>query len=200
VHDSRDVKRPITYLAEKGVLAQTPQGARLIMLDGTVEQSAQNGSQLSVLKFQRDVINLDQFGGPMRANQRQTSERFLDELLHPDPALPAKVRNSYLAEAHNRLSQPLYCLAFAMIALAAILKVRRQRSALAKRLTMASLAAAAVRIAGYGVAGPAAGHPALIVLFYVIPLLGAGLALAVLMGYSPAAILARRRRAIEAPA
>ena len=200
VHDSRDVKRPITYLAEKGVLAQTPQGARLIMLDGTVEQSAQSGSQLSVLKFQRDVINLDQFGGPMRANQRQTSERFLDELLHPDPALTQKIRNSYLAEAHNRLSQPLYCLAFAMIALAAILKVRRQRSALAKRLTLASLAAAAVRIAGYGVAGPAANHPALIVLFYVIPLLGAGLALAVLMGYSPAAILARRRRTIEAPA
>lgn len=200
VHDSRDVKRPITYLAEKGVLAQTPQGARLIMLDGTVEQSAQSGSQLSVLKFQRDVINLDQFAGPMRAGQRQTNERFLSELLNPDPTLTQKVRNSYLAEAHNRLSQPLYCLAFAMIALAAILKVRRQRSALAKRLTMAALAAAAVRIAGYGVAGPASGHPALIVLFYVIPLLGTGLALAVLMGYSPAAILARRRRAIEAPA
>jgi len=200
VHDSRDVKRPITYLAEKGVLAQTPQGARLIMLDGTVEQSAQSGSQLSVLKFQRDVINLDQFAGPMRSNQRQTNERFLGELLHPDPALPEKIRNSYLAEAHNRLSQPLYCLAFAMIALAAILKVRRQRSALAKRLTVAALAAAAVRIAGYGVAGPASSHPALIILFYVIPLLGTGLALAVLMGYSPAAILARRRRAIEAPA
>ncbi len=200
VHDSRDVKRPVTYLAEKGVLAQTPQGARLIMLDGTVEQSAQSGSQLSVLKFQRDVINLDQFAGPMRANQRQTSERFLSELLNPDPSLTEKIRNSYLAEAHNRLSQPLYCLAFAMIALAAILKVRRQRSALAKRLTMASLAAAAVRIAGYGVAGPASSHPALIVLFYVIPLLGTGLALAVLMGYSPAAILARRRRAIEVPA
>ena len=200
VHDSRDVKRPVTYLAEKGVLAQTPQGARLIMLDGTVEQSAQSGSQLSVLKFQRDVINLDQFAGPMRSNQRQTSERFLSELLNPDPTLTQKIRNSYLAEAHNRLSQPLYCLAFAMIALAAILKVRRQRGALAKRLTMASLAAAAVRIAGYGVAGPASSHPGLIVLFYVIPLLGAGLALAMLMGYSPAAILARRRRAIEAPA
>jgi lipopolysaccharide export system permease protein len=201
VHDSRDVNRPITYLAEKGVLAQTPQGARLIMLDGTVEQSARRGSQLSVLKFQRDVIDLDQFAGPMRANQRQTNERFLGELLYPaDPSLTQKIRNAYLAEAHNRLSQPLYCLAFAMIALAAILKVRRQRGALARRLTMASLAAAAVRIAGYGVAGPASSHPALVVLFYVIPLLGTGLALAALMGYSPAAILARRRRTIEAPA
>jgi lipopolysaccharide export system permease protein len=201
VHDSRDVHRPVTYLAERGVLAQTPLGARLIMLDGTVEQSAQGGRQLSVLKFQRDVFDLDQFAGPMRASQRQTNERFLGELLHPtEPSLTERIRNVYLAEAHNRLSQPLYCLAFAMIALAAILRGRRQRGALAMRLAMAALAAAAVRIAGYGVAGPASSHPALISLFYLIPLLGTGLALAVLMGYSPSAILARRRRAIEAPA
>ena len=199
VHDSRDAKRPVTYLAERGILAQTPQGARLIMLDGTVEQSAQGGSQLSVLKFQRDVFDLDQFAGPARVNQRQTNERFLGELLNPEPALSERIRNAYFAEAHNRLSQPLYCLAFAAIALAAILRGRRQRGALAVRLTTASLAAAAVRIAGYGVSGPAASHPALAALFYLIPLLGVALALLVLMGYSPSAILARRR-ALEAPA
>jgi lipopolysaccharide export system permease protein len=201
VHDSRDVHRPVTYLAERGLLAQTPMGARLIMLDGTVEQGAQNGKELSVLKFQRDVFDLDQFAGPMQAGQRQANERFLGELLHPtDSSLTQRVRNVYLAEAHNRLSQPLYCLAFAMIALAAILRGRRQRGALAMRLTMAALAAAAVRIAGYGVTGPASSHPALVSLFYLIPLLGMGLALTVLMGYSPSAILARRRRVIEAPA
>ena len=200
VHDSRDAKRPTTYLAERGVLAQTPQGTRLIMLDGVVEQSAVGGSQLSVLKFQRDVFDLDQFAGPARANLRQTNERFLGELLDPkDATLSDRVRGAYFAEAHNRLSQPLYCLAFAMIVLAAILRGRRQRGPLAMRLTMASLAAAAVRIAGYGVTGPASGHSALVVLFYIIPLLGAGLALLVLMGYSPSAILARRR-VMEAPA
>jgi lipopolysaccharide export system permease protein len=200
VHDSRDAKRPTTYLAERGVLAQTPQGTRLIMLDGVVEQSAVGGSQLSVLKFQRDVFDLDQFAGPARTSQRQTNERFLGELLHPqEPSLSDRIRNVYFAEAHNRLSQPLYCVAFAMIALAAILRGRRQRGPLAMRLTMAALAAAAVRIAGYGVAGPASSHPALAALFYVIPLLGAGLALMVLMGFSPSAIMARRRMA-EAPA
>jgi hypothetical protein len=60
------------------------------------------------------------------------------------------------------------------------------------RLTAASLAAAALRIAGYGVSGPASSHPSLFALFYLIPLLGAALALAVLMGYSPRALMARR--------
>jgi len=201
VHDSRDAKRPVTYLAERGELAQTPLGTRLIMLDGTVEQSAEGGSQLSVLKFRRDVFDLDQFGGPARASQRQTNERSLVELLNPREAnLPPSIRTTYLAEANNRLSQPLYCLAFAMIALAAVLRGRRQRGAYALRLTMACLAAAAVRIAGYGVAGPASSHPALDPLFYVIPLLGMALAWIVLMGLSPAAILERRRRFKEAMA
>jgi lipopolysaccharide export system permease protein len=194
VHDNRDAARPITYIAQRGVLAQTPAGSRLIMYDGTVEQSAAGGSQLSVLTFKNYSFNLDQFAGPTRITLRRTNERYLDELLHPTETrgVTPEIRNSWRAEAHNRLAQPLYCLAFAMIALAAILRGRRQRGALAMRLTGASLAAAALRIAGYGVAGPAASHPSLFVLFYAIPLIGVALAWAVLMGWSPAAMLARR--------
>jgi lipopolysaccharide export system permease protein len=199
VHDSRDAKRPVTYLAERGELAQTPLGTRLIMLDGTVEQSAEGGRQLSVLKFRRDVFDLDQFGGPAQSSRRQTNERSLSELLHPREAnLPASIQTAYLAEANNRLSQPLYCLAFAMIALAAVLRGRRQRGAHAMRLTIASLAAAAIRIAGYGVLGPASNHATLDPLFYIIPLLGMMVAWIVLMGFSPSAILERRRRLKEA--
>ena len=194
VHNSRDPRHPLTYMARKGQLAQTPAGARLLMFDGTIEQSSRGGAQLSVGTFQSDAINLDQFAGATRPIMRNSSELYLGELLAPAAAgVTAKVRGTYLAEAHNRLSQPLYCIAFAMIAMAAILRGRRQRGALALRLTMASLAATAVYLAGYGVAGPAASHPALAVLFYVMPLLGAGLALLVLMGYSPRSILARRQ-------
>jgi lipopolysaccharide export system permease protein len=192
VHDSRDPKQTITYIAQKGILAQTQAGARLMMIDALAEQSAHGGAKLSVLSFQKYVISLDQFAGAARPTLRKTNERYLGELLSPsEKGVTPQIRATYLAEAHNRLSQPLYCLAFAMICLAAILRGRRQRGALAMRLTMASLAAAALRIAGYGVAGPASSHPALDILFYLIPLLGTGLALAVLMGYSPRALLAR---------
>ncbi|HEY0265216.1 MAG TPA: LptF/LptG family permease, partial [Rhizomicrobium sp.] len=66
VHDSRDKLRPVTYIAEKGILAQTPAGTRLIMMDGTIESGAQAGKQLQVLHFESDTINLDQFSGPAR--------------------------------------------------------------------------------------------------------------------------------------
>ncbi|MGZ5934625.1 MAG: LPS export ABC transporter permease LptF [Rhizomicrobium sp.] len=197
VHDNRNKKNPITYLAVRGQLAQTPGGARLIMFDGTVEQSGHAGGQLTVLKFQRDVFDLDQFASPTRATNRATSERYLSELFWPSPQLPQKLRNAYIAEGHNRLSQPLYCIAFAMIALAAVLRGRRARGANALRLAIAALAAAIVRIAGYGVQGLAVGSPSLVFLFYLIPLLGAAIALAALAGVHPLAWL-RRTKALEA--
>ncbi|HVV27238.1 MAG TPA: LPS export ABC transporter permease LptF [Rhizomicrobium sp.] len=193
VHDSRDKARPVTYIAEKGILAQTPAGLRLIMLDGTIETGAQGGKQLQVLHFESDTLNMDQFAGPTRMGTRKINELYLGELLWPPDSLPPKARNQFLAEAHNRLSQPFYCIAFALIALAAVLRGRRQRGNVALRLTVASLAAAGLRIAGYGLMGMAQGNPLLVPMFYVLPLAGAAGAIAVLAGYSPSAILARRR-------
>src|SRR5215813_1720302 len=76
VHDNHDPKRPATYLAESGVLAQTQEGARLIMQNGDIEQGETGGSRLSVLKFERYVFDLDQYAGPQRATDRDTSERY----------------------------------------------------------------------------------------------------------------------------
>jgi lipopolysaccharide export system permease protein len=77
VHDNREPKRPLTYLAESGVLAQTQEGARLIMQNGNIEQGEGGGGRLSVLKFERYVFDLDQYAGPQRASERDTSERYL---------------------------------------------------------------------------------------------------------------------------
>jgi lipopolysaccharide export system permease protein len=199
VHDSRDAKHPLTYLAQRGLLTQTPSGARLVMFDATLEQSAKGGAQLTNVTFQSWAVSLEQFGGVVRPSAPKTNERYLTELLWPqDKNISVKLRDAYLAEAHSRLSQPLYCLTFAMIALAAISRGRRQRGALALRLSIAALAAAAFRIAGYGLAGPAASQPLLNLLFYAIPLLGAAGALAVMKGHGPEHWFSRKPA--EAPA
>lgn len=195
VHDNRDRLRPVTYLAQKGILAQTPAGARLIMLDGTIQMGAQGGKQLSVLSYKSHTLNLDQFSGPTRFTLLKKQERYLNELFWPPETqgITDRIRNQFFAEAHDRLSQPLYCFAFALIALAAVVRGRRQRGSIAFRLTMASLAAIGLRIAGYGIMGMAQRHPTMVSIFYLLPILGTAGAVAVLMGYSPTAILARRR-------
>jgi lipopolysaccharide export system permease protein len=184
VHDNRNAQRPTTYLAQTGVLAQTSAGARLIMENGTIEQRSKSGAQLSILKFQRYFFNLDQFASQQRQQVLETSERYLSELFSPrlakDPG--NRLRRIYLAEAHNRLTAPLYCLTFALIALAAVTRGRRGRGAYALRLAVAALAAGAVRIIGYGAQGMVGRNPSLFLVLYLIPLLGAGLAILDIMG------------------
>ncbi len=182
LHDNRNPKSVITYLAESGQLAQTPAGARLIMVDGTVESSTKGGARLSVLKFQRYVFDLDQFIGPTPVSNRATIELYLSELFWPIPNLSPRIRGAYFAEAHNRISQPLYCIVFGLIALAAVTRGRRARGANALRMTIASAVVTAIRIVGYGVQGLAVGNAVLCVLFYAIPVLGAGAAAVVLAG------------------
>ena len=182
VHDNRDAKSPVTYLAETGILAQTRAGARLIMLNGNIERGEEKGAKLSTLKFDRYVFDLDQYAGPQRASDRETSERYLPELFNPEYTGPgAEVRRGvYLAEAHNRLATPLYCLTFALIALAAAAKGRMGRSNYALRLSGAALMGASLRLVGYAAQGIVSREPDLAALLYVIPALGAVVAIFIL--------------------
>jgi lipopolysaccharide export system permease protein len=183
VHDNRSTRNPVTYLAEQGQLVQTPNGARLVMESGTVEESAKGGARLSMLKFQRYVFDLDQFSGPAEVSERAANERYLPELLWPGPNLKERSRHAYIAEGHNRLAQPLYCIAFALIALAAVTRGRRARGTQALRMIAAAAAATALRIAGYGAQGLAGGNNDYCFLFYVIPIIGTLITLGVYTGF-----------------
>jgi lipopolysaccharide export system permease protein len=185
VHDNRDTRQPTTYIAESGILAQTSGGGRLIMQDGTIEQSNRSGAALSVLKFKRYVFDLDQFSSQQQNTQLEASDRYLNELFWPKFNKPPKnpnILNVFLAEGNNRLAAPLYCIAFALLALAAVTSGRRQRGAYALRLVIASTFAAVLRIIGYGAQSMAARNPSLLFLLYLVPILGGALALIDLQG------------------
>jgi len=185
VHDNRNAKAPVTYLAESGQVVQTPAGTRLVMYDGTIEMIQKRGARLNVLKFQRDVLDLDQFVSKSQQTSTNTNERFLNELLSPPASLKQKLRGAFVAEAHNRLTAPLYCIPFALIALLAVIRGRRARGAHVLRMTAACVAAVVLRISGYGVQGLASSNNSLIFLFYVLPLLGTVIPLFLLYGLHP---------------
>ncbi len=203
VHDNRNTQRPTTYIAESGALAQTTGGGRLIMLDGTIEQVNGTGAQLSVLKFKRYVFDLDQFSSQRQNTNLEASDRYLNELFWPQFKTPPKNNNqanAFLAEGNNRLAAPLYCLSFALLALAAVTSGRRQRGAYALRLVIACILAATVRIVGYGAQSIAARNPSLLFMLYLVPIAGGALALVDLQGKILPSIAERLRRAKPVPA
>ena len=132
VHDSRQPGAPVTIMAEEGRLVSTPRGPRVTLLNGvrqTMEQAPPNspnpGPRLSVLTFAENSLDLATSSRSQEAGarNRDSRERFVHELLDPDPAenLPERDIRKFRAEGHQRLASPFTALAFAMVALATAL-------------------------------------------------------------------------------
>jgi len=134
IHDQREPGAPVTILAERGVIQSGPNGPRVTLLNGQrqqVERSVPPNSppgtppvsRLTVLAFGENSVNLAQGGRTEDARNRDSRERFVGELLNPDPAegLPERDIRKFRAEGHSRLASPFTALSFALVGLAAAL-------------------------------------------------------------------------------
>jgi len=121
------------------------------------------------------------------------SDKFLHELIWPDSASLARSRGLErpLAEAHYRLSAPLYNLMAVLIAAAAFLAGDYQRTGYGRRVLAAVAAALTLRLLGFAMQSASADDPAWNIAQYLIPLIGSVGALAVI--YAP-----QRRKPAEA--
>ena len=168
VHDSRVKNRPVTYIAEKGLMVRTEAGPRFIMINGNRQEIDHRAGQLSLLQFDHYAIDLSQFVKRDDARWLEPGERYLHELFWPgtgvdDLANAGRMR----AEGHDRLAAPLYSLTFTMIALAAILAGDFNRRGRRLRIIVAISSIAVVRAAGLGLVSLSAKFPALIFLLYL---------------------------------
>lgn len=150
VHDARNPKGIATYMAERGLLADTPAGPRLIMFNGNVQWVEGGPGKLKVLNFEKYTFDLSQFDKRRDQSAREASERYLGELLNPEKTLPEKARKKFHAEAHNRLSGPLYCIVFALIGVYALVGGDFNRKGYGGRIALAFGIMLAVRLPGFG--------------------------------------------------
>ena len=183
VHDNRDPAKATTYMAESGDIQPSEAGPRFVLSSGNVQRIEAPG-RISTLQFDRYVIDLAPFQKGERADQRGTQERYLNELLDPADAaaLSEDRRNNYIAEAHERLSAPLYSFVFVLIPAATILAVGSARRSISLQIGLAALIALAIRMVGLGARGAVSGDPSLWPVLYAVPILGTVLALVWLSG------------------
>ncbi len=135
VHDTREAGGPITILAERGLIGQGPSGPRVSLFQGVRQQvervAPPAGSppgtlptlRLNTLSFSENSVDLARGNRADEARNRDSRERFVHELLNPDPAEALRERElrRYLAEGHQRLASPFSALSFALVALAVAL-------------------------------------------------------------------------------
>jgi lipopolysaccharide export system permease protein len=180
INDSRNPQRPVTLLAERAAFADTPDGSRIIMLNGTRQQFDPQTRKLSVLTFQRYTLDLDSLQDAPEVRFRGAEERFLGELLFPSTRDPV-IRRSFIMEAHQRLLVPLSVLGFSLIPLACLLPGEFSRRGQAKRVLVAIGAAFLFETASLGTNDLAARFEQAIPLMYVVNLFPFAVGLVILL-------------------
>lgn len=172
VYDDRDKDDPVTYMAETGKIIYADNGPRLLMLNGNIQSETGEENRLAFLSFDRHTLDLNQFDQEMAPHVRETSERYLGELLYPNANADWDRRywDRLIAEGHNRLASPLYALAFAGLALTALIGGDFSRRGYSKRIGVAVVAAVIVRLSGVGIQSAATSAPALNVVQYLLPI------------------------------
>jgi lipopolysaccharide export system permease protein len=121
IDDERDPSHPVTILAERGAFADTGGGSRIIMVNGDRQQYERDTGKLSVLTFDRYVLDLDMMRDAPESRSREAQERYLGELFFPPEDLDPGTREAYLVEGNERLTVPLTAFSFAIIPLACLL-------------------------------------------------------------------------------
>jgi lipopolysaccharide export system permease protein len=171
VHDARNPKGIATYMAQRAMLANTPAGPRLIMFAGNAQWIDGGPGQLKILDFDKHTFDLGEFDKQRDATAREASERYIGELLNPESTVTDKQRKKYFAEAHNRLSAPLYCIVFALIGVVALVGGNFNRRGYGGRIALAMGAVLAARLPGFAFQQLTNTAPDAVFLMYLWPMI-----------------------------
>ena len=192
IHDNRDETRAATITARESRITRVETRPTMTLIDGNQHWFEENGS-LNYITFDQTQFDLGEFIGPVDAMFFKESDRFLHELIWPDAATLSRGRGPErpLAEAHYRLSAPLYNLAFVLIAGAVFLGGNHSRMGQGRRIMMAAGLGLTLRLLGFAVQSASADDPSVNIAQYIVPLAGCVGAIAVI--YWP-----RRKRPLTA--
>jgi lipopolysaccharide export system permease protein len=181
IQDERDPRHPVTLIAERGAFAESGGGSRIIMVNGNRQQYDRDSGKLSLLTFDRYVLDLDMLRDAPEVHFREPQERFFGELLFPPPDTDAMTRESLLVEANQRITIPLTAFSFAMIPLACLLPGEFNRRGQLKRVLTALGCALLFQTLDLAVKNLAGRYSMAIVLSYVVDLLPFTLGLGIIL-------------------
>lgn len=173
--DSRVSGTDLTYYAKQGQVVRGDDKNVLMMEDGVVHRKSADG-EVSAIKFTSYAFDLSMFTPGAGVVGLYPKDRTLSYLLSPDPNDRVFQQTPQLlrAELHQRLSEWLYPLAFALIALAVAGDARSHREARIHPLITALTIVLLIRWVGFFAANKSQNDPLYNLLVYGAPI-GSGL-------------------------
>lgn len=160
IENTTDKDKPITITAERGALVETPEGPRILMVNGTRQIFDHLTGKLSSLSFKSYTLDLSEMQNASTLRDRQPDELYLGELLD-------NLNNrALMVELNMRLSSPLMALSMAAIPILCLLPGEFNRRGQARRILMAIAAALAMEIVDVGLTNLARSTLTVIPLIY----------------------------------
>jgi lipopolysaccharide export system permease protein len=151
VDDRRDPNERATFLAEQGEILESGSGTFLVLENGSVQRRQARHRDPTIVRFDRYAFDLSRLAGGPPTIRYSVRERYLWELIAPDPKDPlvAELPGQFRAEFHDRILAPFYPLAFVLIAYAYLGAPRTSRQSRALSVLGAIGMVAAVRLIGF---------------------------------------------------
>jgi lipopolysaccharide export system permease protein len=149
--DRRNPKERITVLAENGELLDNDNGTFLVLQKGVLQRQEAGQQDPAMVLFERNAFDLSQFAGGVQSVKYSIRERYLWQLLFPDPKDQFYIEQpgQYRAELHDRLIAPFYPLAFTVIAFAYLGAPRTTRQSRTLSMVGAIGGVALLRLLGF---------------------------------------------------
>jgi lipopolysaccharide export system permease protein len=149
--DRRNPAERITVLAEAGELLDNDNGTFLILQTGLMQRYDLKERDPAMVKFDRYAFDLSQFAGGAQAVNYSIRERYLWQLMFPDPKDKFYIEQpgQFRAELHDRLIAPLYPLVFVVIAFAYLGAPRTNRQSRTMSMVGAIGGVALLRLIGF---------------------------------------------------
>ncbi|MFD1625604.1 LPS export ABC transporter permease LptF [Azospirillum griseum] len=170
IHDGRDEVKPVTVMGDRAVMLTGPEGTRFVVYDGNRQELDRKTGRLSQLFFERYAVDLKVLTPTAEerwpdARERSTADLFAPEAIAQDD----RMRRGLIAELHHRFASPLLALAYAAVALAALLSGEFNRRGQSRRITVAVLLVMGLQAAALGLTSLAGKMTPFVPLMYVLP-------------------------------
>jgi lipopolysaccharide export system permease protein len=173
MHDTRDKAQSQSYLAEHGTIVKQDGTAYLVMTTGHIIRRTEGDSPPQIVAFDKYVVDLDRFEPQTTGGgEWKPRERYFHELVYPNKKsrMYLDQPGQFRAEIHERLTNPLYPIAFVFLIIAFVGQAQSTRSSRTESLVITFVVAATCRLSGLAVINAIVRHPAMVPVAYALPI------------------------------
>jgi lipopolysaccharide export system permease protein len=179
VDDRRDPKERVSIVADHGTVMKNGGGSFLILEDGNLERFEVGKRDPALVAFGRYAFDMSKFSNKGHDVALGIRERYLWELLWPEPSDPVYLQSpgQFRAELHDRFMSPIYPFAFAALTFAFLGAPRTTRQSRNFSIGGSILAVFGLRMAGFACSVMAVKSPLAVLVQYLLLAMAIGASL-----------------------